>query len=384
MASSARIVIGSYMVRYPLGGMLSWALQYVVGLHRLGHHVVFVERADYPNACFDPIKNEMTDDATYGVRVVKELFERFGMDGRYCFVDHAGIHHGMSAGSAREAFRNADVFVDMGTHGAWNDAAEASRLRVLIDGEPGFTQMKRESALRAGAPIAEYDAYYTSGVNVGTSRSAAPTGRVEWRPLPHPVVVDLFTPSPPPAEGAVTTVMNWQSYDRVRFEGHEYGHKDLSFEKFKDLPSRVNARLELAVAGPNVPTSKLTSLGWVLRDGHGVTRSVDDFWTYLRESLAEFSICKEGYVSLRTGWFSDRGGAYLALGRPVVQQDTGFGDVLPCGEGLFAVSTVEEAAAALDAVLTDPIRHGRAAREIAEEHLDSTKVLGAWVAELLR
>lgn len=379
----ARIVLGTYLVRYPLGGMMSWALQYVIGLHRLGHHVVVVESATYPDACFDPVTRTMTDDPAHGLSVVDGLLRRFGMPGRLCFVGVDGRHHGLRRAEVREAFRTADVFVDMGTHGAWQELAELAPRRVLVDGEPGFTQLKRENARLAGAPVAEYDGYWTSGVNVGTSRSPAPSAGVSWQPLPHPVVLDLFPVTQAPRGGPITTVMNWQSYAPVEHAGRTYGHKDRSFEVFADLPRRVDAPLELAVAGPAVPQDRLNALGWRTRDGHAVTRTLDAFWEYVRGSRAEFSLCKQGYVSLRTGWFSDRGGVYLASGRPVVQQDTGFGDLLPCGEGLFAVSTVDEAADALDAVLRDPDRQGRAARAIAEEHLGSERVLGRWIEEVL-
>ena len=378
-----RIVLGSYMVRYPLGGMLSWALQYVVGLHRLGHRVVFVEKATYPDACYDPVTAAMTDDARNGTRIVGELLARFGMRDQWCFVDYAGRYHGMSREAVEAEFAGADAFVDMGTHGAWAAEAEAARRRILVDGEPGFTQMKRATRVAAGGPVAEYDRYYTSGVNIGTSTSPAPTAGVEWRPLPHPVVVDLFQPTPVPAGGAITTVMNWQSYDAFDFEGRSYGHKDRSFERFATLPSRVRAPLELAVGGPNVPTTRLADLGWRVRNGHEVTRTLDDFWAYIRGSRAEFSLCKEGYVATRSGWFSDRGGAYLASGRPVIQQDTGFGSLLPVGEGLFAVESLDDAAAAIDSVLTAPERHAQAARAIAVEHLDSRRLLAAWLDEVL-
>lgn len=379
----ARIVLGTYLVRYPLGGMMSWALQYIIGLHRMGHHVVVVESATYPDACFDPVTRDMTDDPTHGLSVVEGLLRRFEMPGRLCFVDVEGRHHGLNQAEVREAFRTADVFVDMGTHGSWQELAELAGRRVLIDGEPGFTQLKRENARIAGAPVAEYDGYWTSGINVGTSRSPTPSAGVLWQPLPHPVVLDLFPVTAAPAGGPITTVMNWQSYAPVEHEGQTYGHKDRSFEVFADLPRRVDAALELAVAGPAVPNDRLNTLGWRTRDGHEVTRTLDAFWDYIRASRAEFSLCKEGYVSLRTGWFSDRGGAYMASGRPVVQQDTGFGDVLPCGEGLFAVTTVEAAATALESVLRDPVAHGRAARAIAEQHLASERVLGPWLEAVL-
>jgi hypothetical protein len=380
----ARIVLGSYMVRYPLGGMLSWALQYVIGLQRLGHDVVFVEKAHYPQACFSPTTGVMTDDASEGVGIVAGLLARFGMPGRWCFVDYSGVYHGMTSDQVNAEFRSADLFIDMGTHGAWAEESTAARRRVLVDGEPGFTQMKRASRIADGVAVTEYDAYYTSGLNIGTERSTAPTAGVEWQPLPHPVVLDLFDPTPPPRVGAITTVMNWQSYTPLEYKGRTYGHKDVSFEAFADLPSKVDAPLELAVGGPSVPVEHLVDLGWHVRNGHEVTRTIDDFWAYIVASRAEFSLCKEGYVATGSGWFSDRGGAYLASGRPVIQQDTGFGALLPLGEGLFAVSSVDEAAAAIDAVLTHPDRHAASAREIAESHLDSRVVLAAWLDDALQ
>lgn len=379
----ARIVLGSYMVRYPLGGMLSWALQYIVGLHQLGHAVTFVEKAGSPQACYDPVSGCMTDDATHGTQVVAGLLARFGMAGQWCFVDYHGTYHGMSSVGIRDVFESADLYIDMGTHGAWAEESAAAARRVLVDGEPGFTQMKLAMRLAAGQPVPEYDAYYTSGINVGTAVSTAPTAGVDWRALPHPVVLDLFAPTPTPSDGAITTVMNWQSYAPLQYEGRTYGHKDVSFETFAELPGRVEAPMELAVGGPNVPVERLTRLGWRVRDGHEVTRTIDEFWSYIRASRAEFSLCKEGYVATRSGWFSDRGAAYLASGRPVIQQDTGFGDFLPVGEGLFAVSSMDQAAAAIDAVLSDPGRHAVAAREIAAEHLDARHVLTQWLDEVL-
>jgi len=145
----ARIVLGSYMARYPLGGMLSWVLQYLVGFDRLGHDVLFVERADYPDACFDPRSGEMTDDGAYGAEVVARLLAQVGLEGRFAFVDYTGRTYGMEAA---EVFAGADLFVDMGTHGAWAEQAAGAGLRVLVDGEPGFTQAKMERGERPGEP----------------------------------------------------------------------------------------------------------------------------------------------------------------------------------------------------------------------------------------
>ncbi|MEO5579032.1 MAG: hypothetical protein ABIR58_00120 [Gemmatimonadaceae bacterium] len=376
----ARIILGSYMVRYPLGAVLSWALQYLTGFQKLGHDVFFVEKSGYPKSCYDPSRDVMSDDCSYGTVTVEAVLSRIGMGGKWCFVDAAGRHHGLSRERVQAVFDSADLFVDMGTHGAWLDEAVRTGMRVLVDGEPGFTQMKMQKALAAGRTLPSYDFYYTNGRNIGTERSAAPTGDRKWRPLFHPVDIETFPVVPSPADAPFTSIMNWQSYEPVEYLGETYGHKDVEFVKFMTLPKLTGSRLELAVSGSTVPRDELTSAGWRIEDPHEVTRSFDSFVDYIHGSRGEFSVCKSGYVRLNTGWFSDRGAAYLASGRPVVQQDTGFGAHLPCGHGLFAVRDVDEAAAAIDAIAGDYERHAAWAREIAAEYLDAPKVL----AEMLR
>jgi hypothetical protein len=168
----------------------------------------------------------------------------------------------------------------------------------------------------------------------------------------------------------------------MEYQGERYGHKDVEFERFIQLPTLTTAPLEIAVAGKNVPTERLRAAGWRIRDAHQATSTFDSFVDYLRSSRAEFTVCKSAYVRMHTGWFSDRSAAYLASGRPVVMQDTGFSSRLPCGQGLFAARSVEEAAVAIDRVLVDYQLHSRAARELAVEHLDARRVLGRFLDEL--
>jgi hypothetical protein len=270
----------------------------------------------------------------------------------------------------------------MGTHGAWLGEAVAAGRRVLIDGEPGSTQMKMQNRLDAGESLPKYDAYFSTGRNVGTGHSTAPTAGKAWRPLFHPVVPDVFPPVPPRPGALYTTVMNWQSYAPLTYRGVTYGHKDVEFARFMDLPSLTAAPLEVAVSGKETPSDRLRAAGWRVRDAHEVTLSFDSFRSYLLSSRGEFAVCKSGYVRHNTGWFSDRGAAYLASGRPVVMQETGFSAHLPCGEGLFAVRTAEEAAGAIAEIERDYPRHSRRAREVAVEYLDARRVLPAFLGEL--
>ena len=378
----ARIILGSYMVRYPLGGNLSWAFQYLIGFQRLGHEVYFVEKSGYANSCYDPVADRMTDDCSQGISIVAPILDGIGLANRWCYVDAAGRYYGLSRPAIEEVFRSADVFIDMGTHGSWLNEAAASQLRVLVDAEPGLRQLKMQNTLEAGGELPEYDVYFTKGWNVANGRSAAPTAGRHWRGMFHPVVTDRFETTPSPQGAPFTTVMNWRSYERVERRGETFGHKDLEFEKFIALPRRTSAPLELAVSGKATPTSRLCDHGWRLRDAHQVTRSIASFVEYLRTSRGEFTVCKHGFVSLRTGWFSDRSAAYLASGRPVVMQDTGFSEHLPVGRGLFAVNTVEEAATAIDEIETRYDAHCRWAREIAKEHLEATRVLRQFLDEI--
>jgi hypothetical protein len=385
----ARIVLGSYMVRYPLGGMMSWVLQYLVGFQRLGHDVYFVEKAGYSNSCYDPCRNVMSDDCRYGAAALDSLLARFDLGNRWCFVDASGGYRGMTRESIEAVFKSADLFIDMGTHGSWLREAGDAGLRVLIDGEPGFTQMKMANAVSAGRELPQYDHYYTTGRNIGTERSSVPTVGRKWRHVFHPVVPELFEMNGREAPAAddeadawYTTVMNWQSYQPVEYEGRAYGHKDVEFDKFRELPKEAAVPLEVAVSGKDVPREELEAAGWRVRDAHEVTVSFDSFRNYIRSSRGEFSVCKSGYVATNSGWFSDRSAAYLAAARPVVMQETGFSEHLPCGEGLFAVSSVDEAAAALDDIESDYAHHAARAREIAFEILDARKVLGRFLDEL--
>jgi hypothetical protein len=176
--------------------------------------------------------------------------------------------------------------------------------------------------------------------------------------------------------------MNWQSYEPVHYRGVDYGHKDVEFGKFIRLPGETAVPLELAVSGKKIPRDRIRENGWRVRDAHAVTISFDSFSRYIRDSRGEFGVCKSGFVVTRSGWFSDRSAAYLASGRPVVLEDTGFGSHLPCGEGLFAVGSAGEAAAAIDEIETRYELHARRAREIAEEYLDARKVMGAFLEEI--
>jgi hypothetical protein len=378
----ATIIVGSYMVRYPLGGMLSWVLQYLTGFKKLGHDVYFVEKFGYPNSCYDPSRNVMSDHCAYGIQVVSNLLAAHGLEAKWCFVARSGEYHGISRGDIEALFRSADLFVDMGTHGAWAEEAATASRNVLIDGEPGFTQIKLAQRAEAGLENPEYDGYYTTGKNIGKPGNPAPTVDRHWKHLYHPVDTDLFACSQSSPHAPYTTVMNWQSHQPLEFRGRTYGQKDIEFAKFAALPTRSKVRFDVAISGKKVPYETLRQYGWNILDAHHVTRSFSSFSDFLAGSRAEFSVCKNVFVANQTAWFSDRSAAFLASGRPVVLQETGFSQYLPTGRGLFAFQTLEEAQEAIEAIEADYAVHSAAARTIAVECLESKIILKAFLDEL--
>ncbi|MGN6201288.1 MAG: glycosyltransferase family protein, partial [Solirubrobacterales bacterium] len=192
-------------------------------------------------------------------------------------------------------------------------------------------------------------------------------------------------PAPEPPTLPFTTIGHWRSYGPIELDGERYGLRAHSLRELIELPRRTRAEFLLALGIHESERDDLEALarnGWQLVDPAEAVATPDRYREFVRASAAEIGIAKEGYVRSRSGWFSDRSACYLACGRPVVAQDTGFGRALPVGDGLLAFGTVEEAAAAVEDVLARPREHARAARAIAEELLDSDRVLGRLLEQL--
>jgi hypothetical protein len=379
----AMILFCSWMVRHPVGGVLSNNLQFLTGFRRLGHDVYLLEKAGYDDSCFDPERRMQSDDCSCGIRRVGRLLDRHGLRGKWCYVSADGTYHGMSRAQVESVAARADLFVDRGLHRSWDDETADVPVRVLLDPDPGFRQVMLANAVADGRPLPVYDAYFTYGHNIGTARSTAPTAGVRWGHVFHPVDTTLYAPAPPPAAGASwTTVMHWRALERVEYAGRVYGMKDVQFRQFEDVPTRVIVPMEVAIEGASAPVDRLRASGWRVVSALDATVSYASYHDYLRRSFGEFSVVKDVYRQLNVAWFSDRSAAYLAHGRPVIVQSNGIAGHLPTGEGLFEVADVQEAADAIEQVARDPARHAAAARRIAEEHLDSRVVLTRFLDEL--
>jgi hypothetical protein len=368
-----RIVCSGHLVRYPLGGHSWHHLQYLVGLQRLGHDVVFFEHYGWPLSCYDPSTSTMTDAPDYGVAYTRALLEPFGLGDRWCYLAEDGTAHGMSREALADACRDCDLYLNLSNIN-WIPELEAARRRVLVDTDPVFTQI---GTFGMGGPFSRYHALFTYGENVHRAGCSMPTGDARWLPTRQPVVLDLWPAGPAAAEAPFTTVMNWTAGGAREHEGRVYGQKDQEFVPYFELPESVDEPMEIAVSGaPGAVRRRLASAGWRVREAAAVTRDPWTYQRYLSDSRAEFCVAKHAYASTRSGWFSDRSSAYLALGRPAVLQDTGFSANIPCGEGLLAFRTPQEAVAAVTRLRDDYEFHCAAARRVAEECFDARTVLG--------
>jgi glycosyltransferase involved in cell wall biosynthesis len=200
----------------------------------------------------------------------------------------------------------------------------------------------------------------------------------DYIPTRQPVDLELWPMAYTPDARHFTTIGNYrQEGGDVEWEGSVYHwSKHHEWEKFLELPRRTSQSFELAMM-PDDPrdAERLLAAGWKLISP--LEMSLDVFGAYpgfIRSSRAEFTVAKDQNVRLRSGWFSERAVCYLASGKPVVTQETGFSNLIPCGEGLFAVGDVDEAAAAVEEINGDYARHCQAARDIAQEYFEASAV----------
>ena len=372
----ARIaIVAGYLVGNPVGGHVLSILHWLAGLRTLGYDVVFAEHHGWPEACWNPVTKTMSDDPSYGIEELKTHAASLGLRG-WCFVDAAGKYHGMPREEMVRLCKDADVMLGLWTV-TWLDEFAECRRRIFIDTDPGFTQFNIAPGLQATPAYASpfgFHEHYTYGSRIGQPDCPIPTHGLAWKPLRPPVSLDLLPPQFAADAACYTTVMSWASRAPIVYDGVEYGLKDVEFWKIAELPSRVPACLEIALGG-RAPYDRIAAAGWRLADAAVVTFTPWTYRDYIARSRGEFSVAVNLEVKSRSGWFSDRTAAYLASGKPAVVQDTGFSEDLPCGEGLFAFTTIDEAAVAIEEIERDYRRHSLAARRVAEEHLDARRVI---------
>ena len=379
--------------QYPVGGVAWDYLQYVVGLQRLGHDVYYHEDTwCWP---YHPRDKTMTEDPEYSVGFLKRFFEAYAPElaAHWHYLHLHESSYGMSRSAFDEVARTADLFVNVSGASFFPEALSPHCLKLFIDSDPGYNQIVlterpswSENVDRWCAGVLAHDRHFTYGENIGAPDCAVPTAGLRWRTTRMPVVLDLWESVPCPAApaSAWSTVMTWNVFrGRLEHRGVEYHGKAAEFGKIATLPQRLQLPFRIAVGGTEAPMSELARQGWTAEDGPAVTLTPEAYRDYIAASRGEVSVAKNVYVALRTGWFSCRSACYLAAGRPIVVQDTGFTNLIPSGSGLHAFTDAEEAEAAIRAVESDYHRETRAAREMAHAHFDSQRVLSRLVEDAI-
>ncbi|MBM3810298.1 MAG: hypothetical protein FJW20_01560 [Acidimicrobiia bacterium] len=376
--SRLRIIVQGYIVRGPLGGMAWHNLQYLRALSQLGHEVYFLEDSDGYASCYNPETNMTSEDPGYGLAFAAEVFPRIAMGECWAYHDaHTGSWHGPRAGDMRMLCKEADLLLDLCGVNPMRDWVRRIPRRALVDEDPCFTQIKHMQNAGAMERAKAHNLFFSFGENFGKPGCTIPDDGFPWQPTRQPLAAGSVNPSPGVPDGRFTTVMVWESYPALEHESVRYGLKRESFRPYMDLPKRLDCEMELAVGAEGAVQEALRAGGWRVTDPRVPTRDPWTYERYIAGSKGEFSVAKHGYVVSNSGWFSERSIAYLASGRPVVVEDTGFTSWMDAGSGVLSFRTPEEACAVMEEVIGNYEHHCRAASEMAAAYFDSEAVLGS-------
>ncbi len=365
--------------------MVTSNLEFLRGLSRLGHDVYFVEDSEDYESCYDPVTMAMSADPTYGMAFARRAFERIGLGDSWSYYDaHTTRWLGPCADRILDVCASADLLLNLCGVNPLRPWLMRIPARVFVDEDPAFTQIRHLTDPAARDLALRHTAFFTFAENFGCASCQVPDDGLPWKPTRQPIVLDGWPVTSGPEGGRFTTVMQWDSYPALQYLGQRYGLKCETLVPYVGLPRHVGRILEVAIARlPEDGRTLLQQNGWFLRDPRDLSRNPWSYRRYLQRSKSEFSVAKHGYVVSRSGWFSERSACYLASGRPVVVQDTGFSDSIGSGTGVLAFRNPEEAQAAIEEVNRRYRFHCRGAREVAEEYFDARKILPSLVARAL-
>jgi hypothetical protein len=373
------IVVGGYIVGFPLGGMSWHHLNYLLGLQEMGHEVWFLEDSGSYSLPYNPTTWKCEADSTYGRAYLQRTFNQYGLPLRYCYYsEFEDQYYGLSRAGLENLLKRADLLLCVSGVTPVRENLPRPRRTAVIDTDPVFTQLRMTHDADFLRYFQQFDSIATFGRLIGSDSCQLPTHGIDWIPTNQPIALRHW-PVVPTTSRRFTTVGKWEhSNERhLEFQGQKYlSSKGVEWMKVIDLPRRTKWELAIGMSTmSNTAKEEFTAHGWQLLDPEAATISCESYQRFIQESAGEFTVAKEIYASLPSGWFSDRSAAYLASGRPVVTQASGFDRWLPTGEGLFGFNTIEDAAIAVNKIAGDYPRHATAARQLAEQYFDSQIVL---------
>ena len=369
-----RVVLAGTIAATPHQGGAAWAvLQYALGLRQLGCEVYLIEPIDACSILPDGAPLDRSENARY----FRQVMQRFGLEQKSALLlnnSHKSV--GLTYEELRRVTQSADLLINIS--GMLHDDPLTARIpvRAYLDLDPTFVQLWQAQGV--DMRFEGHTHFVTIGQHIGEPTCDVPTCEIDWIKTLQPVLLSHWATCDVPPEECLTTVGNWRSYGSITRAGSFYGQKAHSIREILSLPQRVSVPIRLAMGlhpSDQHDICQLAQHRWQLVDPLEVTSTPDLYQKFVARSWAELGVAKAGYVKSACGWFSDRSLCYLASGRPVIAQETGFGRYLPTGEGLFSFSTIEDVLAGVDALRCDYRRHARCARLLAEEFFDSRIVL---------
>jgi len=386
-AAKPKVVVLGMMTKMPVAGVVWQTMHYVLGFERLGYETYYVETHAGTPAML--MRNEDDDSSLIAANFIARTMRRFDLNDRWAFraLHREGHCYGMSERQLARLIGSANVVLNL--HGGTEPLPElaATGRLVYVETDPVLLQLELHGGRQETIDFLEpHCAFFTFGENLGNPDSSLPpVADYEFHPTRQPVVLDLWSDVVVRPGSAFTSIGNWkQAWRDVHFKGDTYTwSKHHEFLKFIELPRRSGREFELALASLEAEDrALLESRGWRVRDALEFSWDVDAYRAYIAASRGEFTVAKDQNVRFRTGWFSDRGATYLAAGRPVINQDTGFTNTLPTGAGLFGFTGMDEVLAALEAIDRDYAGQCAAARELARECFAHDVVLPALLAQV--
>ena len=378
-----KIIVFGILFWYPLAGVTYQFLHYLIALRRLGYDVYYVE--DSERWIYDMRLNDFSSDASANVASVAPVLEAHGFAGKWAFRGQypGGQCYGMSESAIEALYRDADAFLNITAAQEIREEHLRVKRRIYVESDPFAAQVGVEMGdAKTLLQLESHDTLFTYGENIGAPDCILPTEPFKWLPTRQPVLLDLWPVAEPRLDAPFNTITTWHNkWKSIRWRGETwFWTKDREFKKFITLPElRPQVGFELATNLDEYPVAErhLARHRWRIADGLGISSKLDTYRDYIRHSRGEFTVTKDQVVRPRTGWFSDRTACYLAAGRPVITQETGFSKFYGDGRGLFGFTTMDDILAAVDAIESNYTVHSRAAREIAEEFFAAEKVVAS-------
>jgi len=370
--------------QYPMAGVAWQAVHYLLGFQALGLDVYYIEDSGAPP--YDPRTGGVSGECDYAVSYVAQVMGQVGLGDRWVYLDMMRNEtHGLSRARLEQLYRDAAVIVNVCGATAPRDEHRQGACLVYVETDPVYEQLQIALGDRSSLGfLAAHDVLFTYGENIGNPDCPVPVGEFEWKKTRPPVVMDCWQGDAGPQAQFFTTVASFSNKGKdVTWQGETYQwSKHTNFLRFLDLPRYTPQPFRLAMKPESPETeARVRAAGWDLIDPGPTSRDLDGYRAFIQQSRGEFTVAKDIYVRPRSGWFSDRSVCYLAAGRPVVTQDTGFGKFVETGSGLFAFSTMDEAVEALARINRDYAAHSAGAHRVAAEAFGAEPVLRRFLAD---